>query len=71
MSKKTDLFDPTMIDSLIKNCKTQEDIMGEGELLKSLKAILESVLQGEMSAHLGYEKNDIKAKNSGNSRKSS
>ena len=69
MSKKPDLFDPQVVDSLIKDCKTQEDIFGEEGILKSLtKAILERAMQGEMSTHLGYEKHDAKGKNSGNSR---
>jgi hypothetical protein len=46
MLKKTDLFDPQVIDSLIKDCKTQEDILGEGGILKALtKAILERAMQ--------------------------
>ncbi len=69
MATKLTSFDPQMIDNLIKDCKTQEDMFGEGGLLKNLtKALLERAMQGEMSSHLGYEKNEAKGKNSGNSR---
>lgn len=69
MSTKTSSFDLEMIDNLIKECKTQEDMFGEGGILKTLtKAILERAMQGEMSSHLGYEKNEARGKNSGNSR---
>ncbi|MHC1780778.1 MAG: hypothetical protein AB9922_11140 [Bacteroidales bacterium] len=30
--------------------------------------VLEQMLQGEMDAHLGYEKNDVAGNNTGNSR---
>ncbi len=69
MAKKTDLFDPQLLDSLIKDCKKPEDILGKGGLLKQLtKAILERALEGELTAHLGYEKHDVQGINSGNSR---
>jgi putative transposase len=58
-----------MIDELIKNCKTSEDIFGEGGLIKQfVKSVLERVLQAELTTHLGYEKHEPKGKNSGNSR---
>jgi len=58
-----------MIDDLIKNCKTSEDIFGENGLVKQfVKAITERVLQAELTTHLGYEKHEIKGNNSGNSR---
>jgi putative transposase len=69
MSKKTEAFDPKVIDALIKDYKKPKDILGEGGILKGLtKAILERVLQGELTTHLGYEKHELKGRNSGNSR---
>lgn len=69
MSKKESAFDLQLIDSLIKDCKNPEDILGQDGILKNLtKAILERALQGELTTHLGYEKHDLKGKNSGNSR---
>jgi putative transposase len=58
-----------MIDELLKGCKTQEDVFGENGIFKQLvKAISERALQAELTNHLGYEKHEIKGKNSGNSR---
>jgi len=58
-----------IIDELLKGCKTQEDIFGENGVFKQLvKALTERALQGELTTHLGYEKHEIKGKNSGNSR---
>jgi putative transposase len=58
-----------MIDELLKGCKTQEDVFGENGIFKQLvKAISERALQAELTSHLGYEKHEIKGKNSGNSR---
>ncbi len=61
-----------LIDELIKGYQSPEEILGENGLLKQLtKAVLERCLQGEMTHHLGYAKNEIKGKNSGNSRNGS
>ena len=58
-----------LIDELLKGCKTQEDVFGEGGIFKQLvKAISERAMQAELTTHLGYEKHEIKGKNSGNSR---
>jgi putative transposase len=58
-----------LIDELLKGCATQEDVFGEGGIFKQLvKAISERALQAELTTHLGYEKHEIKGRNSGNSR---
>jgi putative transposase len=58
-----------MIDESLKGCKTQEDVFGENGIFKQLvKAISELALQAELTSHLGYEKHEIKGKNSGNLR---
>ncbi len=58
-----------LLDELMKNYKKPEDLIGESGLLKQLtKALVERAMKAEMSAHLGYEKNDPAGKNSGNSR---
>jgi putative transposase len=45
------------------------ELTGEGGLLQQLtKVFLESALEGEMDAHLGYAKHDSAGDNSGNSR---
>jgi putative transposase len=58
-----------LLDELMKNYKKPEDLIGENGLLKQLtKALVERAMKAEMSAHLGYEKNDPAGKNTGNSR---
>ncbi|GAC1662072.1 MAG: IS256-like element ISSod18 family transposase [Flavisolibacter sp.] len=58
-----------MIDELLKNCKTSDDIFGENGIVKEfVKALTERALQAELTAHLGYNKHEIKGNNSGNSR---
>ena len=57
-----------LIDELLKDYKKPEDILGESGQLKQLtNAGQERCLQGEMTHHLGYAKNDPKGKNTGNS----
>jgi transposase-like protein len=69
MKKEKTTFDPKLLDELIKDCKTQEDVFGKGSVFKELqKALLERMLAGEMTAELGYEKHSTDGKNSGNSR---
>src|SRR5262245_52116282 len=44
-------------------------LTGEGGLLQQLtKRVLESVLEGEVTDHVGYDKHDASGRNSGNSR---
>jgi|TARA_Y100000031_G_C8197119_1_gene374255 putative transposase len=58
-----------LIDELLKSCKTPEDILGEGGLLKQLtKAVVERALEGEMTDHLGYTKYSPIGKTRSNSR---
>ena len=62
-------IDLRLIDQLLVNYKKPEDIIGEHGLLKQFtKAVLERVMQAEMTAHLGYVKSDPVGYNSGNSR---
>jgi putative transposase len=62
-------IDNELIDSLLKDYKTPEEILGEGGLLKQLtKAVLERAMQAELTDHLGYERHDPAGDNSGNSR---
>lgn len=62
-------IDNKLIDSLIKDYQKPEDILGENGLLKQLtKAILERVMQAELTHHLGYEKHALDGYNTGNSR---
>ncbi len=58
-----------LLDELLKDYRNPEDLLGENGILKELtKRLLERAMQGEMTEHLGYEKNAIEGNNTGNSR---
>jgi len=58
-----------LIDELLKECNSPEDILGEGGLLKELtKSLVERALEGEMTDHLGYTKHSPVGKNTSNYR---
>jgi putative transposase len=62
-------IDHKVIDNLLKDYKTPEEILGDNGLLKQLtKAVLERAMQAELTEHLGYEKHSADGDNSGNSR---
>ncbi len=57
-----------VLDDLIRG-KTSEEILGESGLIKELtKRLVERALEGEMTAHLGYEKHAVEGRNGKNSR---
>ena len=69
MSKKTDIFQPELLDELLKNCNSPGDVIGQGGLFKQLqKALLERVMDAGLTSELGYEKRHSQGNNSGNSR---
>lgn len=59
-----------VLDELIKDYKTPEDLLGENGLLKQLtKALLERAMEAELTHELGFEKNDKSSrKQTGNRR---
>ncbi|CAK8741533.1 IS256 family transposase ISSod18 [Sodalis praecaptivus] len=58
-----------LIDQLLQDCHSPQDLLGESGLLKVLtKRLAERVLEAEMEMHLGYAKHDPVGNNSGNSR---
>lgn len=60
---------PELLDELLKDYKSPDDMFGNDGLLQQLsKALLERALQGEMTHHLGYGKHAPEGKNTGNSR---
>jgi len=62
-------IDNELIDSLLKNYKKPEDLIGENGLLKQLtKQLLERAMAAELTEHVGYEKHDGAGDHSGNSR---
>ena len=59
MISKTDKERDALLDELLKGCKTPEDLLGKGGLVKQLtKRLVERALSAEMTEHLGYEPND-------------
>lgn len=67
--KTTPAIDTNLIDSLIKQYDDPMDIFRENGLMMQLKkAIVERVMEGELTTELGYEKHDSAGNNSGNSR---
>ncbi len=68
-NKRTDIPPELLSKEFLKQFKTEEDV---SKFLKDLHSkVLEQMLQGEMDAHLGYEKNDVSGNNTGNSRNGS
>src|SRR5438045_3578373 len=58
-----------LIDELLKEYETPQDILGEGGLFKELtKAVIERSLETELDSHLGYPKHGRKGNMSGNLR---
>ena len=58
-----------VLDQILKDYEKPEDLLSENGLLQQLtKALVERALNGELTHHLGYEKNDPAGNNSGNSR---
>ena len=58
-----------MLDGLIGNAKTQDDLFGSGGILKELsKRLMERMLEAEMTHQLGYAKYATEGQQTGNSR---
>jgi putative transposase len=64
--KKKQPFDDRQIDEWLKNGHKPEDV--KSLLQQITKAVVERALQSEMTEHLGYAKNEVAGKGSGNSR---
>lgn len=60
MAMKSNLFDPKMLDGLIKSFKNSEEMFSDEGIMKQFKkAILERMLEGELTTELGYEKHGV------------
>lgn len=58
-----------LVEELLKSAESPEELLGPGGVLQQLKgALMERMLEGELTAHLGYEANDVKGRGTGNSR---
>lgn len=69
MTKESTSINIDLIDQLLKDYKSPDDVLGEDGLLKQLtKAVLERALKAELTHHLGYDKHSVEGQNSGNSR---
>ena len=61
-----------LLDDLLKDCKTSEDLLGKNGVLKQLtKDLVERMLSAELGDHLGYDKHAAEGRGSGNSRNGS
>ena len=62
-------IDKKIIDELLKDYETPEDLIGKKGILKQLtKSLLERALEAEMTDHLGYAKHSSDGQHTGNSR---
>src|ERR1700744_5763130 len=60
---------PELIDELLRAVKDPKDLFGEDGLFVRLKgALMERILDAEMTEHLGFEKNAVEGRGKGNSR---
>lgn len=58
-----------LLDHLLAGVETTDDLLGRDGLLKQLsKRLIERMLEGELTEHLGYAKHDASGRGSGNSR---
>lgn len=57
-------IDKSLLDELLKEAKTADDLFGKGGIVQKLKkAMVERMLEAEMSHHLGYEKHGVSKEN--------
>ncbi|MCA9466135.1 MAG: IS256 family transposase [Nitrospira sp.] len=69
MMPKPDTKTDALLDELLKDCESPEDILGEQGLLKGLtKRLVERALQAELTTHLGYAPHARPLATSGNTR---
>ncbi len=60
------LISNELIDQLLQDCHSPQDLLGESGLLKVLtKRLAERVLEAEMDMHLGYAKHEPAGNHSG------
>ena len=58
-----------LLEELVKDCQSPQDIWGEhGSVKRLTKRLLERALQTELTHHLSYEPHAPKGRGSGNSR---
>lgn len=58
-----------LLDHLLDGVQTADEMLGQEGLLKQLgKRLIERMLEGELTDHLGYAKHEASGRGSGNSR---
>jgi transposase-like protein len=69
MDRTKTAIKPELLEELLKSVQKPEELLGPEGLLHQLKgALMERLLEAEMSSHLGYEPNEAKGRGTGNSR---
>ena len=69
MDATTTIVKPEIVEELIKSISKPEDMFGPDGVFQRLRsALMERMLESEMTAHLGFERNEVKGYGSGNSR---
>ena len=62
-------IDAEMLDQILKDYKNPEDVLGKNGIFQQLKkALLEKILETEMTHSLGYERNQKKDQSTSNFR---
>lgn len=69
MDPTTPTIKAELLEELLKSAKRPEDLLGPDGLLHRLKgALMERMLEAEMSEHLGFDRNEARSRGAGNSR---
>lgn len=62
-------FDDAVLDQLLESYQKPEDLFGQGGIIDELKSrLVQRVLEGELSAHLGYGKHEQRPEGQSNAR---
>jgi putative transposase len=70
MSQRKHEVPQELLNSLLANYKTPDDLIGEQGLLKQpTKLLVEKALDAEMTEHLGHDRQGAVANEGGNTRK--
>jgi putative transposase len=65
----TTMIKQELLDDLLSGVSSPDDLLGDEGLFRQLKkALMERVLEGELTHHLGYSKGDVAGRKTGNSR---
>jgi putative transposase len=69
MDPTAPIVKPELVTELLNSVRSPEEMFGPGGLFQRLRgAMMERLLETEMTAHLGFERNEVKGHKSGNTR---